>query len=142
MRTADPMPDRSGRRQGARAMRWLVAAALLLALLRLGQLLQASALSPSLDSDEALLAHILGSDVDMLAAIEHYSPADISIAWRSPPDDLALSRAQWLWLGLPGLRPNPQAEYAVAFTTDPPRGTILYTTAHLRLERRIRFRLQ
>ena len=129
--------DRRGR-----AMRWLAIAALLAALIRLGVVLQAAALTPAIDSDDALLAHFLGEDVGMIDAIAQHSPEGIAIAWRGAPDALALSRAQWLWLGLADLKPDPLAEYAVAFTTDPPRGTILHTTAHLRLERRVRFRLR
>ena len=119
-------------------MRGLLVAALLAAAIQLGLVLQAAVLNPPLESDDELMAHILGADADMIAAIAQHSPDRIAIAWRGPADALALSRAQWLWLGLPGMRPDPRAEYAVAFTTDPPRGTILYTTTHLRLERRVR----
>lgn len=124
------------------AASWLVLAALLCGVLRLGVVLRDAALAPPIADDAALMAHILGDDVGMIAAIEQHSPERIAIAWRRPPDALARSRAQWLWLGIPGLRPDPLAEYAVAFTTDPPRGTVLHTTSNLRLERRVRIRLR
>jgi hypothetical protein len=120
----------------------LLLLALLAGLIRLGGVLQDAAGLPVIASDADLLDHILGADAPIIAAIRAEEPEDIAIAWRHPPSALALSRAQWLWLALPDLSPEPMSALVVTFVDTPPVGTVLFTGENLRLERRVRIRIR